>query len=77
MTEYVGEIVGQCPRCKKGNLTYGKRIESDGEHIYYPFKCDDCGLKGKEWYYVEFTEIVGSGIDTNKAEGITEGDKSG
>lgn len=48
---------GQCPKCDSENLEYGA-IMQYGESIYYPFTCNDCGCEGKEFYSLEFDEIV-------------------
>lgn len=46
---------GQCPKCENYNLNYGS-IKIDGNSIYYPWTCEDCGATGKEWYDLEFSE---------------------
>ena len=46
---------GQCPKCKNWNLDYDE-MEIEGNSIYYPWTCEDCGASGKEWYNLEFSE---------------------
>lgn len=45
---------GLCPKCKSGNLNYGV-AEFEGDMLYYPYTCDDCGQQGEEWYSLEFS----------------------
>lgn len=45
--------IGVCANCKEHNLDYGA-IELEGENAYFPYKCNNCGLEGKEWYYMDF-----------------------
>lgn len=57
MNKYIYEQ-GKCPQCLSENLTYETCV-NEGEQLYYPFVCDDCGFEGKEWYklyYIETTE---------------------
>lgn len=44
---------GVCPKCKKEDLEYGS-IELEDNMCYFPYECKSCGLKGKEWYSMEF-----------------------
>lgn len=50
--DYVNEK-GICPNCKEHSLNYGA-IELEGEAVYFPYECKDCGLQGEEWYSLEF-----------------------
>jgi|TARA_R110000824_G_scaffold370505_1_gene560118 hypothetical protein len=46
---------GQCPHCNSmGLLDYKAKVYSSGNSIYYPFECEECGCKGKEWNVVKF-----------------------
>ena len=46
---------GECPRCHSYNLEY-QAIEIEGDGMcYYPYKCEDCGQEGEEWYSMEFS----------------------
>ena len=45
--------IGTCPHCKEQDLDYGA-IQLEGENAYFPYKCNNCGLEGEEWYYMEF-----------------------
>lgn len=50
--------VGVCPNCKEQNLEYGA-VEFEDDMAYFPYECSNCGLKGEEWYNMEFsTHIV-------------------
>lgn len=51
------KCMGLCPNCNSGNLDYGP-IEPNGESIFYPFTCEDCGTKGKEYYSLEYSETL-------------------
>lgn len=44
---------GECPKCGSLNLDY-QAIKYEGEMCYYPYKCEDCGQEGEEWYRLEF-----------------------
>lgn len=46
--------MGVCPYCKEQDLEYGA-IQLEGECAYFPYKCNNCGLEGEEWYSMEFT----------------------
>lgn len=45
--------VGVCPKCKSEDLDYGV-MELKGEKAFYPYICNNCGCKGREWYDLEF-----------------------
>jgi len=51
----IDEFQGICPKCGTDNLDYTD-VKSDDNGIHYPWECLDCGAKGKECYYIEFTE---------------------
>lgn len=44
---------GYCPLCNSTNLDYDN-IEIEGEAVYYPYKCKDCGTEGEEWHLLNF-----------------------
>ena len=46
--------MGVCANCKEQDLEYGT-IQLEGESAYFPYKCNNCGLEGEEWYSMEFT----------------------
>lgn len=46
---------GKCPKCGNYNLYY-EEMEIEGNSVYYPWTCEDCGVSGKEWYNLEFSE---------------------
>ena len=43
-----------CPRCKSKKLVYGTLRIEDGM-CYFPYTCTECGLRGEEWYLMEFS----------------------
>ena len=48
---------GRCPICNSENLEYfGMELMDNA--IYYPWHCLDCDTEGKEWYYVNFSEVT-------------------
>lgn len=51
--KYINEC-GVCPKCGKEDLEYGT-IELRDDMCYFPYKCNNCGLKGEEWYSMQFT----------------------
>lgn len=51
--ENLKNSVGVCPNCKENSLDYGS-IQLEGECAFFPYKCENCGLEGEEWYSMEF-----------------------
>lgn len=48
---------GKCPICNSENLEYfGMELEDTA--VYFPWHCPDCDTDGKEWYYVNFSEVL-------------------
>ena len=45
---------GKCPKCGKSYTLDYDPIELDGDSVYYPWTCADCGATGKEVYNLEF-----------------------
>lgn len=59
---------GKCPICNSQMLEYfGMELEDTA--VYFPWHCPDCDTDGKEWYYVNFSEVR----DNNDTVGETEG----
>lgn len=59
---------GKCPICNSQMLEYfGMELEDTA--VYFPWHCPDCDTDGKEWYYVNFSEVR----DNNDTIGETEG----
>lgn len=54
--EKKGFIEGYCSFCKSMDLEYGVLEIEDGV-LYYPVSCK-CGAVGREYYNIEFTDIV-------------------
>ena len=44
---------GVCPKCGGMNLDY-QPMKYEDSMCYYPYKCEDCGQVGEEWYRLEF-----------------------
>lgn len=44
---------GVCPKCGSYSLDY-KTAEFTESMLYYPYKCEDCGQEGEEWYSMDF-----------------------
>jgi hypothetical protein len=44
---------GNCPKCNGTDLDY-TILEINDNMLHYPWTCNDCGTKGKEWYSLEF-----------------------
>ena len=51
--EELENVQGWCPICKEECLDYGE-VVFEGESCYFPWKCDECGLEGREWYSLSF-----------------------
>jgi len=48
---------GSCPFCQSLNVKYSD-AELDGEQVSFPFTCEGCGKKGKEWYSLSYIESL-------------------
>jgi len=46
---------GSCANCGSDNINY-HTSKLEGECIFYPYDCEDCGLNGEEWYSLEYIE---------------------
>lgn len=57
---------GKCPRCSKHQLRYDA-IRYIDDMCWYPYKCENCGLEGEEWYRMSF---AGHNIYDEKGEMI-------
>lgn len=42
-----------CPHCWGENLNYGG-VELEWEGCYFPWVCEDCGIRWEEWYGMEY-----------------------
>ena len=45
---------GKCPKCSSENLEYDT-IDLENGCVYYPFMCNNCNFRGREWYELEFS----------------------
>lgn len=45
---------GVCPYCNANNLEYGAVEFQDDGLLYYPWRCEQCGHSGEEWYSTNF-----------------------
>lgn len=61
-----------CPIC--GSYLDYEPIELEGDMIYYPYTCENCGAKGEEWYSLEFNGHSVYNENTEWYEEITKGD---
>jgi|ETNvirnome_2_300_1030623.scaffolds.fasta_scaffold00977_16 hypothetical protein len=69
--ERVDEERGVCPICDSGNLEYETNVDSEADtfylkkalRIYYPWRCEDCGAYGEEYYSIKYMNTVVSGIE--------------
>lgn len=60
---------GKCPICNSENLEYfGMELVDNA--IYYPWHCPDCDTDGKEWYYVNFSEVRSNDDNIGEEEGV-------
>lgn len=48
-----GNYAGACPVCGEHNLDYGAS-EFEGDMMYFPWTCGNCGMNGEEWYDTTF-----------------------
>ncbi len=55
--EKKGYEVGKCPICGSIDLEY-EACEHETGFLYYPVECKKCGATGKEFYNINFTDIV-------------------
>lgn len=44
---------GHCPFCDNTGLDYDS-AQIDGDILYYPWTCKQCGLQGEEYYRLTF-----------------------
>lgn len=50
---------GKCPICGSENLDYDSIDLMDGfGSCYYPWTCNKCGAIGKEFYDIDFSEVI-------------------
>ena len=49
---------GRCPNCGGYNIDYDVLELIDGESVYYPCTCMDCGTNFKEYYTLKFDENI-------------------
>ena len=49
---------GKCAVCGSESLEY-KAPDIDGEYIFFPFICEQCGNEGYEECYIEYQQTIG------------------
>ncbi len=54
MESFLKNKEGICPACGESNLEYGEMV-LDEDNLFFPYKCDNCGTKGEEWYHLDFS----------------------
>tara|TARA_B100001964_G_scaffold189124_1_gene210702 strand:+ start:252 stop:443 length:192 start_codon:yes stop_codon:yes gene_type:complete len=48
---------GKCPNCESVNLDYEPE-QYYQDSLTYQFTCSECGLVGREWYNIEYSETT-------------------
>lgn len=51
---YKSNEQGRCPYCNEYSLEYGVAEFEDDGMLYYPWRCEQCGHTGEEWYKLQF-----------------------
>ena len=65
---------GNCPECKgEGCLTYKDKTVFDNDMMGFYFTCDNCGIKGVEWYTLIFCETEINDEESEEQEKKEEG----
>lgn len=60
---------GRCPICNSQMIEYfGMELEDTA--VYFPWHCPDCDTDGKEWYYVNFSEVRSNDDNIGEEEGV-------
>jgi len=52
------EEAGVCPICGGIKLDYGSVDYYNGDNIYYPYSCPECGIKEKEFFSMTFEQHI-------------------
>ena len=68
MNDYISKSKGQCPVCKSYDINYDTFVY-EGDYGYYPYDCNDCGNKGKEYYSIVY-DITSTRINEQEANKI-------
>lgn len=50
--------IGKCPKCGNELLNYGSLEISDGDFVFYPFECPECGFEGRENYELNYIDTT-------------------
>ena len=67
--KFMSNEEGRCPICNSQMIEYfGMELEDTA--VYYPWHCPDCDTDGKEWYYVNFSEVRSNDNKIGNEEGI-------
>ena len=60
---------GRCPICNSQMIEYfGMELEDTA--VYYSWHCPDCDTDGKEWYYVNFSEVRSNDDTIGDTQGV-------
>lgn len=52
----INQEVNTCPKCGSDNLNYGSIDVVDGDSVYFPVECQECGLQYEEHHALTFKE---------------------
>ena len=73
MENYRTKSQGQCPVCKSLDINYDTFVYR-GDYGYYPYDCNDCGNKGREYYSLVY-DITSTRINEENAKQILKTDQ--
>ena len=67
--KFMSNEEGRCPICNSQMIEYfGMELEDTA--VYYPWHCPDCDTDGKEWYYVNFSEVRSNDDTIGDTQGV-------
>ena len=67
--KFMSNEEGRCPICNSQMIEYfGMELEDTA--VYFPWHCPDCDTDGKEWYYVNFSEVRSNDDNIGEEEGV-------
>ncbi|RLI48204.1 hypothetical protein DRO61_06765, partial [Candidatus Bathyarchaeota archaeon] len=68
MNDYISKSQGECPVCKSHDINYDTFVY-EGDYLYYPIECNECGNIGKEYYTLVY-DMTSTRIDKKQTEQI-------